>query len=292
MKKSSGLRIFKGAVAIVTGGGSGIGRALAEELATRGAAVTVADINEAAAAEVADKIRTAGGDAEHSPLDVKDNDAVAELVRNTVEKRGRLDFMFNNAGIGVCGELKDFSHDDWKNVLDVDLGGVINGIQAAYPIMLEQGFGHIVNTASIGGMLPLPLIYSYTAAKYAIVGLTLAARVEAQAHGVRMSVVCPGVIRTPLLEMEGDGNRVLFDVSSYGPDEIAAAWAKMKPMDPQEFARRVIALVARNKPIIIVPGWWKIIWMLNRLFPAFFLKLVKLTFYDDAMKKINGGAKK
>src|SRR6516165_7596543 len=138
------LRTFDAAVAIVTGGASGIGRAFGEALCRLGAEVILADLQVDLAEEVAAKIRAGGGKATATSLDVRDFGAMDRLVQETCTDRGRLDYFFNNAGIGIGGEVRDYRIEDWYQVFDVNLRGVANGIQAAYPIMLRQGFGHIV----------------------------------------------------------------------------------------------------------------------------------------------------
>jgi len=112
---------------------------------------------------------------------------------------GHIDLLFNNAGIAVGGGMADYDPEDWEDVIDVNLRGVANGVQAVYPIMIEQRSGQIVNTASIAGLIAAPSQGSYTASKHAVVGLTKALRVEAERFGVRASVLCPGVVRTPIL---------------------------------------------------------------------------------------------
>jgi NAD(P)-dependent dehydrogenase (short-subunit alcohol dehydrogenase family) len=264
MQSANTLRIFGGAVAIITGGASGIGRALSEALARRGAHVVLADVQIEAATTLAAAIRAAGGRATAAEVDVSDFEAVNRLVQETVRVHGRLDYLFNNAGIGIGGEARHYHIQDWYRVFDVNLRGVANGVQAAYPLMLRQGFGHIVNTASMAGLVPSPWVVSYSAAKHAVVGLSLALRVEAAAAGVRVSVLCPGVVRTPILEGGGKYGKLLQPVSA---ERQRAYWERLGPMDPGKFAHQALRAVARNRPIIIVPGWWKVFWWLNRLSP-------------------------
>src|SRR5947207_13955564 len=107
--------------------------------------------------------------------------------------------MFYNARIGCLGEVLDHTIADWYRIIDVNIRGVVNGVEAAYRVMLAQGFGHIVNTASIQGLVPTPLMASYGATKHAVVALSNSLRIEAAPAGIRVSVICPGVIRTPLL---------------------------------------------------------------------------------------------
>jgi len=194
------IRIFDGATAIVTGGASGIGRALAEELAKRGSEVVLADLQIELAEEVATEIHAAGGKAKAVKLNVTDFPAMEQLVQETVERTGRLDYIFNNAGIGIGGTVHHYGIEDWNYIIDVNFRGVINGVQAAYKIMMQQGFGHIINTASIAGIMPSPASVAYAATKHAVVGLSTSLRAEAAQLGIRVSVICPGVIRTPILE--------------------------------------------------------------------------------------------
>src|SRR6266481_5247520 len=140
MAGHNSLRTFDGAVAIVTGGASGIGRALGEALCCRGAKVILADLQIDLAEEVAAKIRAKGGKATAVALDVTDYGAMDRLVQETWSARGRLDYLFNNAGIGIGGEVRYYQIQDWYQVFDVNRRGVANGVQAAYPLMLQQGF--------------------------------------------------------------------------------------------------------------------------------------------------------
>ncbi|MGB8331491.1 MAG: SDR family NAD(P)-dependent oxidoreductase, partial [Polyangiales bacterium] len=140
--------------AFITGGASGIGRAFAEELAEQGAAVILADRQIELAEDVATAIRQAGGQATAQELDVRDPAQFQRVVDDTVARMGRVDYFFNNAGIGVGGEIATYTLADWDDVLDVNVRGVAHGIQAVYPVMRAQRSGHIINTASIAGLLP------------------------------------------------------------------------------------------------------------------------------------------
>jgi NAD(P)-dependent dehydrogenase (short-subunit alcohol dehydrogenase family) len=264
MNSGGTLRIYEGAVAIVTGGASGIGQALSEALARRGASVILADLQRERAHKVASAIQADGGQATTAEVDVCDFDAVNRLVEAIVNQHGRLDYIFNNAGIGIGGEVRWYGLEDWHRVLNVNLYGVVNGIQAAYPVMIRQGFGHIVNTSSMAGLVPSPGVVSYSTAKHAVVGLSLALRVEAASAGVRVSVLCPGVIRTPILEA-GQYAKMRQPPS---PELLRAHWERLRPMDPQKFAPKVLRAVARNRAIIIVPWWWRFFWWLYRLSPG------------------------
>jgi NAD(P)-dependent dehydrogenase (short-subunit alcohol dehydrogenase family) len=261
-----------GKVALVTGAASGIGKALATELVDRGATVVAADIDGPAVVAVAgDLERRAGGSAKApsrcipAVLDVTDADAVAELVSRTAREHGGIDLLFNNAGIGVGGEVKDLSTDHWRRVIDVNLWSVINGVAAAYPLMIAQGRGHIVNTASLSGLLPSPLLVPYSTTKHAVVGLSVGLRVEAATHGVNVSVVCPGVIETPLLD-KGNPD----DLPDAGVPDIRAMLTAMvgKPYPASSLAADVLDGVAQNRPLIVAPRHARLIWAAYRLAPA------------------------
>jgi NAD(P)-dependent dehydrogenase (short-subunit alcohol dehydrogenase family) len=187
---------FHGKVAIVTGGGSGIGEALCRELARRGAQVIVADINAEDAARVATSITGDGGTATARRADVASEQDITGLVADTVSAHGRLDYLFSNAGISIGGEAQYLTLDHWRRVLDVDLYGVLHGVVAAYPVMVRQGFGHIVNTSSSAAFFPNPANAPYGTAKCAVVGMSLALRMEAADLGIKVSCVCPGFVRT------------------------------------------------------------------------------------------------
>jgi len=164
---------FKEQVAIVTGGASGIGKALSEELCQRGAHVTVADIDLTRAQQLASALSANGGRAHAAHVDVANRELVERLVANTAAEYGRLDYMFNNAAATATrGELRDLTLEPWYRAIDVNLLGVVYGTIAAYSFMVRQGFGHIVNTASMAGLAGMPGLGVYCASKFAVVGLT------------------------------------------------------------------------------------------------------------------------
>ncbi|MEV7775539.1 SDR family oxidoreductase [Kitasatospora sp. NPDC086791] len=278
MGAQSALRIYKDATAIITGGASGIGRALAEDLAARGAEVVLADLQTEQAEELAAKIRAAGGKATAARLDVTDHEAFTRLVEETVERTGRLDYLFNNAGIshGMGAGARHYRIEDWRRVIDVNLGGVVNGVNAAYNVMIDQGFGHIVNTASMAGLVPSPGTTSYVTTKHAVVGLSHNLRAEGAQLGVRVSVLCPGVIRTPFIEGGAYGR----EVEGVTGQQSKEMWEKRKPIAPEEFARKALDAVARNEGVIVLPAQWKLFWWLFRLAPKFCLTIATKTFED------------
>lgn len=259
------IRSYRDGTALVTGAASGIGLALSRALAFQGAEVVLADLQGELAARRAAEIVAEGGQATAAQLDVRDPEAFDALAERTLARTGRIDYLFNNAGIGIGGEVANYDHSVWADTFDVNIRGVTNGIQAVYPRMIEQGFGHIINTASMAGLLPaMPFSASYCGSKHAVVGLTLSLRIEATVPGVRVSVLCPGVIRTPILEGGGKFGRMIQQV----PDELMKRmWEDLRPMDAARFAARVLRAAKRNPAVIIVPGWWRLLWWTQRLAP-------------------------
>ncbi|ADT99332.1 SDR family NAD(P)-dependent oxidoreductase [Mycolicibacterium gilvum] len=254
---------LSGKVAFVTGGASGIGAALAARLATAGTEVWIADRQIEPAEKLAAQLRATGAVAHAVELDVRDPAAFAHAVHTAVDTSGRLDYLFNNAGIGIGGEVDTLTLDDWTDIIDVNLKGVIHGVHAAYPEMIRQGSGHIINTASMAGLITTSAQGGYSATKHAVVALSKTLRVEAATHGVRVSVLCPGVVRTPILTGGAFGRN-----KSVSREEQLKLGEALRPMDAGVFAQKALRGILRNEAIIVVPRWWKGLWYLERLSPA------------------------
>ena len=286
MEPNKAIRIFDGATAIVTGAASGIGRGLVEELAKRGCEVVLADRQIEAAEEIASAINAAGGKATAVELDVVNFSEMERLVEETAKRTGRLDYMFNNAGIAITGNVSDYNIEDWNQIVEVNLSGVINGVQAAYQVMMSQGFGHIVNTASFAGLVPTPGNVAYASTKHAIVGLSISLRAEAAMLGLRVSVLCPSFVRTAILEDGGKFGRSLIDLSPDQKRRLLEYYEKFKPMHPKGYAAKALDLIAKNKAIIVLPSRWKIIWLFCRLFPSRSISFVQKPF-QEMQRKMN-----
>jgi NADP-dependent 3-hydroxy acid dehydrogenase YdfG len=264
-----------GKTAFVTGGASGIGAALSTKLADAGAEVWIADRQIDAARELAQRLTAAGAKARAIELDVRSFPSFENAVAQAMQQSGRIDYLFNNAGIGVGGEVDSYALDDWIDVFDVNLRGVVHGIQAVYPIMIRQHSGHIVNTASVAGLVAAPGAASYTATKYAVVGISKVLRLEAERHGVHVSVLCPGAVRTPILTF-GKYGRYKAD-EGVSDEALLKFWNMFRPMAPDKFAERALRAVLRGDAIVVVPGWWKASWYLDRLSPALGRSLAKIS---------------
>jgi len=192
--------MLKDKVALITGGSSGIGRAVALAWAREGAKVVVSDVDRGGGEETVGQVRTAGGEAIFIAADVGKPEECEALVRGAVEKFGRLDIACNNAGIGgPQAPTADYPLDGWAQVIGINLSGVFYGMKYQLQAMLENGGGAIVNMASILGAVGFAGAPAYAAAKHGVLGLTQAAALEYSAQGVRINAVGPGFIHTPMI---------------------------------------------------------------------------------------------
>ena len=194
------MSMFRGKTAIVTGGASGIGEGTAHLLAERGAAVLIFDRDAERAPAIAADIISAGGRADHMVGDVSDPDACDAAVRQICERFGRIDILVNNAGGGTLQPTHETSLEQWRWMLDINLTGTFLMSRAALKVMLTQGAGVMVNVASVHGHVGFPNHAGYTAAKAGIVNLTRSLAIEYGTRNIRVNAVCPGVIKTPLID--------------------------------------------------------------------------------------------
>lgn len=244
-----------GKVALITGGGSGIGRATAQIFAREGAKVVVADIVAAGGEETVRLIKAAGGEAVFVKADVAQTTDVEAMVKKAVDTYGRLDCAFNNAGIeGVIRPTAEYGEEQWDRVLAVNLKGVWLCMKYEILQMLKQGGGAIVNTASVAGLVGLPGLSAYVAAKHGVNGLTRTAALEYAKSGIRVNAVCPGAIRTAMFERGVRDNPGL-------EEQIVAMEPVGRMAAPEEVGEAVVWLCSdaasfvTGLPMAVDGGW-------------------------------------
>ena len=178
-------------------------------------------------------------------LDIIDDMAVSDQLAAIVRESGSIDYLFNVAGITIAGEARDLSRDNWRKVIDVNLNGLINTTVDTYQQMVRQGHGHIVNMASVQGLVPLPLEAPYVTSKYAVIGLSQALRVEGRDLGVKVSVVCPGMVETPLFDSP------MVNIPREAYEDYVKPWKRFA-VSPRTCAQCVLRGVEKNRAIIPV----------------------------------------
>ncbi len=236
---------LKGRVAFVTGGASGIGLALAEAFAGEGAKVVLADIETEALKKAEGELLASGAEVVGVQCDVSDHGSVVAAADRAIEAFGKVHILCNNAGVAPAGAMDETTPEDWKWCLGVNLMGVVHGIQVLVPRMKEHGEGgHVVNTASVAGLMALPTLGIYTAAKYAVVGISETLRGELAPAGIGVSVICPSFVKTRLHE----GHRNRPPELGAGPEEPNEFMAQMLAVatEPQVIAERVLRGIRRG----------------------------------------------
>jgi NAD(P)-dependent dehydrogenase (short-subunit alcohol dehydrogenase family) len=240
-----------GCTALVTGAASGLGKGLADALAKRGLKVLYADINPAVeqAAQATDSASAV--------FDVADSAAFAACIDAVVAKHGKLDCIINNAGFALAGEARDCTPEDYRRVVDVNLMGVVNGSLPAYRQMAKQGGGHVVNIASLAGLTPFPMCASYAMTKAGVVNFSHTLRCEGAGLGVRVSVVCPSFIDTPIME----------NARYIGQNKERLKQSIPFPTLPLDKAvQKTLGGMDKNHATIVFPFHAKLLWRLTRYF--------------------------
>jgi NAD(P)-dependent dehydrogenase (short-subunit alcohol dehydrogenase family) len=243
------MNIFQSKVILITGASSGIGRGLALKLADLDAKVINADIQEP---------NFSHPNIQFKNLNVADYEAFSRVFEDIIQQYNRIDYVFNNAGIGLMSETQDLSIEQWRKVVDINLMGVINGTKIAYEYMTKQGSGHIINTASLAGLIPFPTAVPYATTKHAIVGLSKSLRSEGVGFNIKVSAICPGFIATNIYQ-----NAIKNQVSL----ENVMASIPFKLISTEQAVTSILKGVIKNKELIIFPFSNYIIMALVRWFP-------------------------
>lgn len=252
---------YNNKTAIVTGAASGIGLEIAKQLIQRGAIVWLTDINEAALTTAAKNLDS---NAHSLVLDVRDADGIKNLVTDIVTKHNSLDFIFNNAGIGVGGEMQDLTGEQFDRIIDINVKGVINGVLAAYPIMVQQKSGYIINTASGAGFFGLPLLAPYSMSKHAVVGFSKSLRIEAAYYGIQVNTLCPSAIETPLLDSKDPEDATTTNWTPNFREYLSKISA---PVPVEDFVTYTFKQLDANKEFIIAPAKSRLSKRLSGIFP-------------------------
>ncbi len=248
---------FTGKVAVVTGAGSGIGRALAVELARRGARVALSDVDVAGLAETETLVRAIGAEVRTDTLDVSQRELVLAYADAVAEHFGVVNLVFNNAGIAFTGSVEQMSFKDIDRVMDVDFWGVVNGTKAFLPHLVASGDGHVVNISSVFGLFSVPTQSAYNAAKFAVRGFTESLRQEMINDGRPVKVTCvhPGGIKTNIA-------RNSEQVDGLDHDDLASSFDKLARTSPATAANVILKGVERDRARVLIGAD---AWVLDKL---------------------------
>ena len=265
------MEYYRNTIAIITGAASGLGMALCKEISRRGATVIAVDIDRPGVEDLCQTLRTQGGKAQAAAVDVTCYHNIQGIIADTMAQHGRLDLIFNNAGTALHGEVRDLSLEHWQSVLDVNLMGLIHGTISAYGAMAKQGTGQIVNIASLAGLIPVPKEIPYCTSKWAVVGLTNALRLEGAGLGIKVNLVCPGIMQTPIHQT----------VSYINVDQQRLVRPESKRfLSPEKAAKIVLNGVEANQAMIIFPFYARLIWWCYRFNPSIFNLLFRKILKD------------
>jgi short-subunit dehydrogenase len=272
------MRTLRGTTAVVTGAGAGIGLATAAALAREGVRVHLLDIDAERAGEAARGIAAAGGSAEGHAVDVADAVAVRALADALHARGERIDILVNSAGILATGRAEEIELAEWQRVFGVNVFGAVHTMRAFAPPMLERGAGHIVNVASLAGLVPFPFVAPYAASKFALVGLSQAMGMELAHRGVAVTAVCPGAVRTGLytakpMTLPGSARERIVDLIG------------RHAMPPERIARDIVRAVRKRRSLVVRAGPARPLWSVYGLAPRLFLWLAR-TWLGRALRKL------
>lgn len=270
----SGVKDLRGKRCLITGAASGIGRATAIAAARKGAVLVLTDIQAEALEETVAEIRAAGGTVDFAKaLDVTAHDAVRAMAAEVHDAHGSVDVVMNVAGVSTWGTIERLRHSDWEKMIDIDLMGPIVVLESFVPPMIEAGRGgHIVNVSSAAGLFGLPWHAAYSAAKFGLRGVSEVLRTDLGRHGIGVSLVCPGAVKTPLVGT----------VEMVGVDREAPAIRKLvdrferHAAGPEHVAKKILAGIERNRYMVFTSTDIHALYLTQRLCPPLYWRIMRI----------------
>ncbi len=259
--------------AVVTGGAGGLGKALALELASRGASVVIADINEEMGEATVGELVSKGHSAWFVKADMAELDQIEALADRSAELMGGIDFLANNAGVAVAGPFTEVSVEDWKWVMDINLWGVIHGARVFLPHLERSGRGHLLNVASMAGLTPGPEMGPYNVTKAGVVGMSETLHTEYLDRNVHVTVLCPFFFKTNIAQ-SGRGPKGMATEEARRKKQIEKLMNQSKVQAP-EVAKRAIDGVIKNEVYVLPHGIGRTFWGIKRATPQFFPRVLR-----------------
>jgi NAD(P)-dependent dehydrogenase (short-subunit alcohol dehydrogenase family) len=252
------MESFTGKTVIITGAASGIGKALALYFSRFKTRLIAADIDSAGLIAVADAIRAQGSQCKEVVVDVADSMSAENLIQAAVSAFGRVDYLFTIAGIAAMVNVEELDIEDWQRIVDINILGTVYCSMAAYKVMQTQRSGHIVNMASLAGLIGFPTMTPYAMTKAAIVGFATNLRAEALPYNIHVTVLCPSFIESKIYEHA--------IVRGLDPQQVRSL-VPFSLMPTEKAVKTIVTEVAKKKALVVFPGYAHVLWFLARVFP-------------------------